>query len=61
MAEKILIVEDEITRQETLAYNLRRQRNLVEVIGDGLAVLNSFRESKTDLIVLDIMLPNLVD
>jgi len=61
LAEKILIVEDEITRQETLAYNLRRQRNLVEVIGDGLAVLNSFRESKTDLIVLDIMLPNLVD
>ena len=59
MAEKILIVEDEITLQETLAYNLERQGYIVETVGDGQEALTFAREVKPDLIVLDVMLPNL--
>jgi DNA-binding response OmpR family regulator len=59
MAEKILIVEDEVTLQETLAYNLRRQGYEVEVAGDGQTALTLARRSHPDLIVLDIMLPGM--
>lgn len=57
MAEKVLIVEDEFTLQETLAYNLRRQGYDVETAVDGLAALEAARSGKPDLIVLDLMLP----
>lgn len=57
MAEKILIVEDEPTLQETLAYNLSRQGYTVETAGDGQAAIDVARTQQPDLIVLDIMLP----
>jgi DNA-binding response OmpR family regulator len=59
MVEKILIVEDEVTLQETLAYNLKRQGYEVEVAGDGAAALEVARRIKPDLILLDIMLPGM--
>jgi DNA-binding response OmpR family regulator len=59
MAEKILIVEDEIALQETLAYNLKRQGYQVETTGDGAAALDTARRIHPDLIVLDIMLPGI--
>ena len=59
MAEKILIVEDEIALQETLAYNLVRQGYEVETAGDGQAALAAARGSHPDLILLDIMLPGI--
>ena len=59
MAESILIVEDEKTLQETLAYNLKKQGYKVETVGDGEAALESARMLKPDLVVLDIMLPKL--
>jgi len=57
MSEKILIVEDETTLQEALAYNLIRQGYQVESAGDGQVALKLARETQPDLIVLDIMLP----
>lgn len=57
MAEKILVVEDEIALQETLAYNLTRQGFSVEVAGDGLAAIEVARRLAPDLVVLDLMLP----
>jgi DNA-binding response OmpR family regulator len=57
--EKILVVEDEPSLQETLAYNLIRQGYSVETVGDGIAALEAARRSQPDLIVLDIMLPRL--
>jgi DNA-binding response OmpR family regulator len=57
MSEKILIVEDEPTLQETLAYNLTRQGYLTEVASDGQMAIKAAQETKPDLIVLDIMLP----
>jgi DNA-binding response OmpR family regulator len=57
MPEKILIVEDDPTLQETLAYNLTRQGYLVDTARDGQKAIDSARENLPDLVVLDIMLP----
>ncbi len=59
MGEKILIVEDETTLQETLAYNLKKQGYEVETASDGATALQIARQSHPDLIILDIMLPGL--
>lgn len=59
MPETILIVEDELSLQETLAYNLKKEGYTVETVGDGRAALESARRLKPDLIVLDIMLPEM--
>jgi len=59
MAETILVVEDEPSLQETLAYNLKKEGYMVEAVGDGLAALESARKLKPDLIVLDLMLPGI--
>ena len=57
MSERILVVEDDPTLQETLAYNLTRQGYLVDTAGDGQTAIESARENIPDLVVLDIMLP----
>jgi DNA-binding response OmpR family regulator len=59
MAEKILVVDDEISLQETLAYNLKKQGYQVETAGTGTEALELAREIKPDLIILDVMLPGL--
>ncbi len=59
MAETILVVEDEPSLQETLAYNLKKEGYTVETVGDGLVALDSARRLKPDLIVLDLMLPGM--
>jgi DNA-binding response OmpR family regulator len=59
MSEIILVVEDEISLQETLAYTLRRQGYEVITVGDGNAALTSARRDHPDLILLDIMLPGI--
>lgn len=59
MTESILIVEDELSLQETLAYSLKKEGYTVEAVGDGRAALESARRMKPDLIVLDIMLPEM--
>ncbi len=59
MPEKILVVDDEISLQETLAYNLKRQGYEVETVGDGPSALEAARKSKPDLLILDIMLPGM--
>jgi len=59
MTETILVVEDEPSLQETLVYNLKKEGYVVESVGDGRAALESARRLKPDLIVLDIMLPQM--
>ncbi len=59
MSETILIVEDELALQETLVYNLAKQGYTLEAVGDGRSALETARRIKPDLIVLDIMLPEL--
>ena len=57
MVDRILVVEDEPTLQETLVYNLTRQGYRVDAVGDGQSALKQARELRPDLIVLDIMIP----
>jgi DNA-binding response OmpR family regulator len=59
MAEKILVVEDEPSLQETLVYNLEKQGYDVQAVGDGRLAIEAARARTPDLIVLDIMLPGL--
>jgi DNA-binding response OmpR family regulator len=59
MPEKILIVEDEASLQETLAYNLKRLGYEVKTVGNGLDGIDQARRDHPDLILLDIMLPGM--
>lgn len=59
MPETILIVEDEPALRDTLTYNLKKDGFAVEAVGDGRLALESARKLKPDLIILDIMLPEL--
>ena len=59
MPETILVVEDEPALRDTLTYNLKKDSFTVESVGDGRAALESARRLKPDLIILDIMLPEL--
>ncbi|MHB8628245.1 MAG: response regulator transcription factor [Aggregatilineales bacterium] len=56
---KIVIIEDEITLAETLAENLRDDEYEVEISHDGYSGLALIRAVHPDLVVLDIMLPDL--
>lgn len=56
---KLLLVEDDQTLRETLAYNLARENYQVIETGSGVTALDLARQHKPDLVVLDIMLPDL--
>ena len=56
---KLLLVEDDQTLRETLAYNLAREDYQVIETGSGVTALDLARAHKPDLVVLDIMLPDL--
>ena len=59
MARTLLIVDDEPTLLETLAYNLERDGYEVLTASDGREALVKFRAHQPDLLVLDLMLPEL--
>jgi DNA-binding response OmpR family regulator len=59
MAETILVVEDEPALRDTLSYNLKKDGFTVEAVADGRAAIDSARKLKPDLIVLDLMLPEI--
>jgi DNA-binding response OmpR family regulator len=59
MPEKILVVEDEPSLQETLVYNLEKQGYTVKAVGDGRQAVDTARSYLPDLILLDLMLPGL--
>lgn len=54
-----MVVEDDPTLLETLEYNLKRQSYEVYPVADGMTALKVAREKRPDLILLDIMLPEL--
>lgn len=56
-APRVLVVDDESTLRETIAYRLRREGYAVIEAADGTGALASARTGRPDLIVLDIMLP----
>jgi DNA-binding response OmpR family regulator len=56
---RILIVEDETTLRDTLALNLRAEGHEVIAAADGATGLQFAREQAPDLVILDLMLPQL--
>ncbi|MCA0425817.1 MAG: response regulator transcription factor [Bacteroidetes bacterium] len=59
MADRILLVEDELSLQHALKLNLELEGYFVHVCGTGTEAVKTFREQKFDLVVLDIMLPEM--
>ena len=59
MARTILVVEDETTLRETLAEALEAEGYRVVAAADGRAALDRFRAERPDLVLLDLMLPEL--
>ncbi len=59
MARRILVVEDETTLRETLADALEAEGFQVVQAADGRAALTRFRADHPDLVLLDLMLPEL--
>jgi two-component system, OmpR family, response regulator RegX3 len=56
---KILVVEDEKSLSEPLAYLLRREGYDVSVVDNGLAAVSAVENTPPDLMLLDLMLPGL--
>lgn len=59
MAEKILIIEDESSLRETLAYRFRQEGYEVNTCAEGIGGLHLAHTWKPDLLLLDVMLPGL--
>lgn len=59
MRERILIVEDETDIADLDAHHVKQEGFSVDVIGDGLAALNSIKRRPPTLIVLDLTLRQL--
>jgi two-component system alkaline phosphatase synthesis response regulator PhoP len=55
----VLVVDDEATLRETLAWNLEQEGYRVISAADGRAALQRFRADRPDLVILDLMLPEL--
>jgi DNA-binding response OmpR family regulator len=59
MAQRILVIDDEPAMVDLLAYNLRKAHYDVLIAMDGRQALDLVREQAPDLILLDLMLPEI--
>ncbi|MFT5725441.1 MAG: two-component system alkaline phosphatase synthesis response regulator PhoP [Bacteroidia bacterium] len=59
MKKRILLVEDEKHLAETIKLNLEIDEYHPVVVYDGLSAVTKFKEQRFDLVILDIMIPNI--
>src|SRR5947209_876463 len=59
VGRKILVVDDEAVLVETIAYNLEQAGYQVTTAADGASALQAAHRETPDLIILDIMLPEM--
>ena len=59
MGRKILVVDEEPVLVETIAYNLEQAGYQVTTAADGTSALEAAQRETPDLIILDIMLPEM--
>ena len=55
----VLVVEDETDVQQVIEYNLRQVGHQVVLAKDGAESLRKAREARPDLVLLDLMLPDI--
>ncbi len=58
-AGKILIVDDEIDVLEFIEYNLKKEGYETATAKDGLEAIRMAKQFRPDLVLLDVMMPNL--
>ena len=56
---RVLVVEDEESYSDALAYMLRKEGYEVAIAADGNAALDEFERNGADIVLLDLMLPGL--
>ena len=59
MRRRLLVVEDDRTLRQALAFNLTREGYEVATAVDGESALDAARNPQLDLILLDVMLPGM--
>jgi two-component system OmpR family response regulator len=59
MAAHILVADDEARIREVVQYALERQGYRVTVVADGRAALERAQQRDVDLVILDVMMPEL--
>ena len=59
MGRKILVVDDEQILVDTIAYNLQQAGYQVTTAADGASALEAAHRETPDLVILDIMLPEM--
>jgi DNA-binding response OmpR family regulator len=59
MPKKILVVEDDLDMVELLRFNLKTEGYALGTAADGIEALKKVRSIRPDLILLDLMLPEL--
>ena len=55
----VLIVEDEKSLSQILKFNIELEGYLTIIAENGLAALELFKQKKIELVLLDVMLPNI--
>ncbi|CAN5638492.1 response regulator transcription factor [soil metagenome] len=56
---RILLVEDEDSLADTIKLNLELEGFKVQAVGDGKKALKAFKQERFDLVILDVMLPEM--
>ena len=56
---KILLVDDEEDILEFLSYNLKKEEFRIDTANNGISALKKLEKSKPDLIILDVMMPEM--
>ncbi len=56
---RILLVEDEHSLRESISMNLEMEGHEVVAVGDGAKAVETFQQQRFDLIILDVMLPEM--
>ncbi len=61
MEEKlsILLVEDNVLNQRIVTFSLKKYNHNVTIANNGLEALDRFRESQFDVILMDLMMPEM--
>ena len=59
MFKNIYVVDDEVNILEILTYNLEKEGYTVKSFQNGKNFLRQFEEGKPDLVILDLMLPDI--